>query len=438
MRSRQRVLRSYKIGDKRLSKKGYEITDVQVRGWQRTRPKSAQSCGGGLYFRAMPDGADRWYYRYTQAGRAYWVLVGAYPEKTLSDARRDARRARVSVDDGRNIAVERQKAKNDAKAAKTVRELAAEWHSETNELRVDHPEIIRRRLDKYILPKLGSMLAKDVRPADIDRVLKSVRKKYPATANNVLRDLRKMYKYAAKRDPGVHNPAANFDLSDAGGTPQSRSRYLNSHELADLFLAMRTTPAFGPANELSTKLLCALCVRKMELLGAQWSEFDLENEVWMMPGSKDGAPLAIPLAPIVIRWLQEAKGLAGRSGYVFPARRISRRSKYPHVSPDTLNLALTKVEGDLAEHFTPHDLRRTARTHMSELGVAPDIAERALNHIIPGVRGVYDRYAYFTQRKAALAIWAGRLETIEMAAEQRAKQKPEAVSTSDPATANCG
>jgi integrase len=408
-----------------LAKKGFEIADLQVRAWQRQRPKGAQSCGGGLYFRALPDGADRWYFRYTRANRPHWILLGTYPDKSLSDARRDARRARVRLDDGRDIAAERHKAKVDAMAAKTVAELALEWYSETYVGRIEHPEVIKRRLDHYVIPKLGTMLINDVRPLDVDRVLKSIRKRHPATASNVLRDLRKMYRYAAKRELSNNNPAANFDIADAGGTPKSRTRFLGADELADLFLQMRLQVSFGLANELATKLLLALCPRKMELLGARWDEFDLQSGVWSLPGSKGGEPLAVPLAEPVVRWLVQAKGLSGRSEYVFPVRRISRRQRFEHVSPDTLNLAMKKVSADL-DHFTIHDLRRTARTHLSELGVLPDVAERALNHTIKGTRGVYDRYSYFNERKSALTLWAQRLETIEMAAEHRAAGEPPA------------
>ena len=171
-------------------------------------------------------------------------------------------------------------------------------------------------------------------------------------------------------------------------------------------------------NELATKLLLALCARKMELLAARWDQFDLEARVWMHPGGKEGDPLAVPLAEPVVRWLEEAKGLAGRSEYVFPVRRVSKKRRFPHVSPDTLNLALKKVSGGL-DHFTVHDLRRSARTHLSGLGVAPDVAERALNHVIKGTRGVYDRYSYFDERKKALEIWAARLQTIEAAANAK-------------------
>jgi integrase len=49
-----------------------------------------------------------------------------------------------------------------------------------------------------------------------------------------------------------------------------------------------------------------------------------------------------------------------------------------------------------------HDLRRTARSLMSRAGVASDIAERVLGHVIPGVRGVYDRHEYLAEKRDAL------------------------------------
>ena len=49
-----------------------------------------------------------------------------------------------------------------------------------------------------------------------------------------------------------------------------------------------------------------------------------------------------------------------------------------------------------------HDLRRTARSFMSRVGVSTDISERVIGHAIPGVRGVYDRHSYLNEKKDAL------------------------------------
>jgi integrase len=59
-----------------------------------------------------------------------------------------------------------------------------------------------------------------------------------------------------------------------------------------------------------------------------------------------------------------------------------------------------------------HDLRRTARSLMSRAGVAPDIAERCLAHVISGVRGVYDRHAYHDEKARAFEALASLIERI--------------------------
>jgi integrase len=56
--------------------------------------------------------------------------------------------------------------------------------------------------------------------------------------------------------------------------------------------------------------------------------------------------------------------------------------------------------------FTIHDLRRTASTLLHEQGFPSDVIEKALNHSIGGVRGVYNRAQYSEQRKQMLQSWA--------------------------------
>jgi integrase len=66
----------------------------------------------------------------------------------------------------------------------------------------------------------------------------------------------------------------------------------------------------------------------------------------------------------------------------------------------------------LPKPWTLHDLRRTARSLMSRAGVSADIAERCLAHVIPGIRGVYDRYAYLEEKRDAFQALAALLQKI--------------------------
>ena len=123
------------------------------------------------------------------------------------------------------------------------------------------------------------------------------------------------------------------------------------------------------------------------------------------------------MALAVAAWLEELRVHASGSDHLFPARRLihlkngqPRKNRFQHVSPDTLNVALRRLKLDGVEHFTVHDMRRTARTHMAALGVDRFVAERALNHKVRDVEGVYNRYDYFEERKDALSRWAMLLD----------------------------
>jgi site-specific recombinase XerD len=215
-----------------------------------------------------------------------------------------------------------------------------------------------------------------------------VKRGAPTIANDVLRWVRRMFDYAIKRHLVRFNPAAAFDLADAGGKELARERALSRDELVTLFEAMRQAKGFSVQNELTVKLLLLLAVRKGELIAARWDEFELEADppVWHLPGirTKTGQPLDIPLPTMAVEWLQKLKELACNSTYVLPARKLQTRM-VPHVCESTLGVAMGKVKHGLP-HFTVHDFRRTARTYLAALGVEPHVAERCLNHKLKGGR----------------------------------------------------
>jgi integrase len=80
-----------------------------------------------------------------------------------------------------------------------------------------------------------------------------------------------------------------------------------------------------------------------------------------------------------------------------------------------LNVALSKVRKLMpgVENFTIHDLRRTARTHLSKLKVPPHVAEKCLNHKTKGIENTYNKDDYFAERRDALARWAELVDACE-------------------------
>ena len=109
----------------------------------------------------------------------------------------------------------------------------------------------------------------------------------------------------------------------------------------------------------------------------------------------------------------------GGSSWLFPARKMQERM-VPHIDLNTVGAAMAKNIRPVmlkqgVEEFTVHDLRRTARSHLSALGVLPHIAERCLNHSLGGLVGVYDQHDYMTERRAALKTWASFVLACEAA-----------------------
>jgi integrase len=59
--------------------------------------------------------------------------------------------------------------------------------------------------------------------------------------------------------------------------------------------------------------------------------------------------------------------------------------------------------------WTLHDLRRTGRTGLGILGVAPHVAEAVLNHLPAKLIRTYDTNDYHAEKRAALDLWAAHL-----------------------------
>lgn len=386
------------------------------------------SDSAGLYFRKQTREGAAWMFRYRFAGRERWMTLGNFPDMSLAAARIEAREKRLLLDKRRDPLFAKQAAEEAERAAiaaqktrQTFRDLAEDWYSTEIDERLKHPMVPRRYLDKYLLPAFAERVSAEITAADAARLLAQVRKSAPTAANDLLRFMRRVFRFGVRRHVLTSNPVADFDQSDAGGPERARKRALSREELETLFKALRESPSFGGANLLAVKLLLALGVRKGELLGAQWSEIDLDgaSPTWRLPArrTKTGEALTIPLVPAVASWLKSLREVAGGSAFVFPKRRRDPRQRVLHLGIDTLNAALAAVDHGL-EHFTLHDLRRTMRTHLASLGVRSEVAERCLGHKLRGVEGTYNTHDYLNERRAALETWTALLLDIESGAQK--------------------
>jgi hypothetical protein len=150
-------------------------------------------------------------------------------------------------------------------------------------------------------------------------------------------------------------------------------------------------------------------VRKSELLNARWEHVHLDEGLWEIPAenSKTGKPHLVFLSRQAIEVFRELRFLSETSPLVLPGRS-SLDKPFAH---NALNHALDGVTFPIT-HFTIHDMRRTASTLLHERGFVSDVIEKALNHTMGGVRGVYNRAEYADQRRDMLQWWGGYVDSL--------------------------
>ena len=83
------------------------------------------------------------------------------------------------------------------------------------------------------------------------------------------------------------------------------------------------------------------------------------------------------------------------------------------ITSRSLSQALLRNQDNIGiEPFVPHDLRRTASSHMTGSGIPRPVVQKVLNHVEPGVTAVYDRYSYDKENKGAMNKWDRKLQAI--------------------------
>jgi integrase len=404
-----------------------KLTDRGIKKFlKEAKGKSAaKSDGAGLTLTVAASGYEAWVLRYQFNGKAREYTIGPRENWPLPEVRAEADRLRDYLTRGRDPsrATRAEIAIEEMPATDSFQELAVAWF--------ERPEVVERVLKNWIYPRLGKLAPADIRPAHVlDCLARIVKEGAPTVSNDARRIIREVLDHAVLLDLIEINPAGRITAEIAGVPEPARTRHLSLAEIARLMRSMAKDRArFGRDNEITVHLLLMLGVRKGELVAARWSEIDFERNLWTIPGRRiktrkigKASDFSIPLPPQAVALLRELEVRAAGSEWVLPARRQGSR-KLGHISTDTLNAALANLETGIEEAFTIHDLRRTMRSQLSAIGVSFAVAERCLNHRLPGQGEIYDRHDHLEQRRHALAEWAGVLDVLAADGVKAARER---------------
>jgi len=386
------------------------LTDTALKALKPKQASYIVSDDRGLYVEVLPTGSIVWRYRYRLNGKREKLTLGKYPALTLKNARMKRDEAAQLVALGESPAQKKQQAKIVGPEDTTVAEFAERFFKDIQERDRKDNTMPRRYLEKDILPYIGSMPIKDITAEDVRSVI--WRKKdqgFDAAAGQIRGLLKRMLDYALTCGLIQANPVTALPMRHVYRAT-ARDRALTPDEI-QRFLSAVHKSNIRRQFKIAFQLILMTLVRKSELMLAQWKDVHLEQREWHIPveNSKTGKPHIVYLSAQAAMLFRELKTMASTSDWVMPGRGTLTKP----FSNNALNTALkVSLQDQDIPAFTIHDLRRTASTLLHEQGWPSDVVEKALNHTIGGVRGVYNRAEYAEQRREMLQAWADFIDGL--------------------------
>lgn len=395
-----------------------------------------------------PTGSMTFVFRYKIDGTQKLLKLGEYPKEKLAYLRAEYLKASLRVKDLRRgsadgvdpVAEKRRKQENriaEATAhsqALTIDKLITEYiekHAEPSKRSWKEDE---RILKKDALVVWGKRKVADIKKRDVVLLLESIIERgSPGSANNNFKIIRKMFRFAVQRDILEHSPCDGVVMP----APLNRGdRVLSESEIETLWQNLDTCHV-SDAIKSAIRLILVTGQRPGEVIGIHSSEID--GKWWTIPAerSKNKKSHRVYLTATALGLIGPLKVLDEKTkemkpkGFIFPCTAIKKDQPMGRLSISqavSRNMAVpvlvngkpvfdmkgkpvTENKLGVAD-FTPHDLRRTAATLMSQIGFMDEVIDAVLNHSKQGVIRTYNLNRYDKEKQQALEAWERKLDSI--------------------------
>jgi integrase len=391
------------------------------------------SDGGGLMLRVRGESAS-WVLRYTApSGRRREMGLGVARRgnskdcgDSLTAARDAAGKARAQLQQGLDPIEERGRAKEAAKAAEATKKVqkkreqltlaraARDYHERVVDPRLSTKhaaqwiaslenhvpaEIWHKPIAQIAAPELLAGLAA-VRPHE--RARNVTGNTVPETLRRIRQRLDAVFEDAIFHGHCATNPAAAIQRKLREHLPTKAAGAFKALDYRDAPALMARIRAAEGTSARALEFALLTAARTNEVLGASWSEFDLEAGVWRIPAERMKAG-----EEHVMHLPKRARELvAGQIGFdqllLFPSQMKPGKPMS--------NMALLATLGRLGvrDRTTAHGLcRATFSTWAYETAAArPDVIEACLAHKeADKVKAAYNRAQFTEERKALMQLW---------------------------------
>jgi integrase len=368
--------------------------------------------GGGLYLHVRSPTQRAWVFRFKRDGREYRMGLGSVIDVSLREARDAAAEARKLTRQGINPieAKKSQRLAAEAERGAHTFEQVARLYIKDNEAawgNALHRSQWSTSLEAHVFPAIGTLPVAAITVTEVLKVLQPIWLEISETASRIRGRIETILDYAKARGwRKGENPAQWKGYLSSILPKPSKIKAVQHHpalpwkDMAP-FMASVKEEAGTPA--LALRFLILTAARLGEVLGATWSEIDLDERVWTIPASRMKAKREhrVPLSPPAVALLQEmAQAGTDAGAFIFGGRRQGRPLS---------NMAIQEVlrrmdRGDI----TAHGFRSSFRDWAAEATDYPaEVAEMALAHTVGSkVEAAYRRGDMFDKRRAIMEDWA--------------------------------
>jgi integrase len=385
--------------------------------------------------RLLKSGTASWVWQHKTFGRTKRLTIGDVRVLDESEAQETAKRLWAKILLHR---VDPQEAKAEAKrTAKVLFESVVDQFLKSKENRRSSTKVgYRLYLKGYYFKPLWKLPIDEVTAEQINlQVEKVIKESGQRTGSQCLVPMKGLFKWAIKNSILIdHNPMAKVNEPEK---PPSRKRILTHEEMRTIWVQCEAWEADVlsgrrqrhwtniPDIPRAVRLLFLTGCRRQEIGDLELSEINRRRNELELPGSrtKNHEDLVLPLVDTALGIILSVKERPGHN-HLFgtkPGQGINLNGAH-----NKINERIRKSGGTVPPHWTVHDIRRTVRSGLGEIGINRDLAERIVNHVNARTEQerTYDRYTYGPQMREALVKWESHLLAIVRGAEQKVVAPP--------------
>ncbi len=383
------------------------------------------SSKNGFALCVYPTGVKSWFFIYTFEKKRESKVLGNYPDMGLAKATDEFDKYWQIYKSGINPKQLEVEEKELQRLAPTVDDLCTDYIKKHAMKKKKSWQEDKRALDKEVIPFWGKRKAADIKKRDVVLLLEKVDERgAPVMANRLRALIQKMFNFAVERDILEFNPCAGVKPLHS---EKPKERALSDEEIKTLWENLNKTEIImSHSIKQALKLTLVTAQRPGEVIGIHKSE--IKEKWWTIPSerSKNGKTHRVYLTDLAL----EIIGSANANDYLFPSPKnedqpidekamacaLRRNIKGQVYRRKVIRKSIKKLPKNSnrlgIDHFTPHDLRRTAASLMAQSGILYEHRERVLNHTMGKMDSTYNQHDFDAEKQKALETLEIKLRSV--------------------------